>query len=373
MQPTPARVLWVLPRLVFGGVERVSLQLARGLADRGMACAFALRRADGGLTREAAQRFEVHKLGSGSLASFVPALVNVLRTWRPTHVVTAFADVGLLSVLALRLSGVDAVLVHGVHNVHVVRGAASDPWTRLRHHLYKLGASPVYARADAVVAVSAGIEQEIRALYRRQPRRLALIHNPVVDGAWLRFDPRASDAPSVSRMVSIGRLAPEKGHDLLIDALARLDRGLNWSLDIWGDGSERAALRRRIHEHGLEQRVRLRGVAAQPLDVLRNYGLFVMASRFEGFGNALVEAMAAGLQVVAVDCPYGPREILLDGRVGVLVARRDLGAAIARVLRGEASSDAFALRRRAADFTIQKSVAAWAALLSETSSRHAQR
>ncbi len=366
MQAARARVLWVLPRLVVGGVERVSLQLAHGLADRGMVCAFALRRDDGALVQETAQRFEVHRLGSGSIVEFVPALARLLRAWRPTHVVTAFGDVALLSLVALRLSEVDAVLVHGVHNVHFPAGVARNPWARLRQHLYGLLAAPVYARADAVVAVSAGIEQEIRTLYRRQPRRLVLIHNPVVDASGLATDAQAVREPApVARMVAMGRLEPEKGFDLLVDALARLDRSLSWSMDIWGDGGQREALRRRIRAHGLEQRVHLRGVAERPMHVLQGYGLLVMASRCEGFGNVLVEAMAAGLQVVAVDCPYGPREILLDGRIGVLVARHDLVRAMARMLRGESLADAAALRRRAADFTVQRSVEAWAALLDE--------
>ena len=363
MSEAPPRVLFVLPRMVVGGVERVTLHVARGLIGEGMQCALALRCATGGLLEEAQSLMPVHALGSGALAEFVSSLARLLADWRPTHIVTAFSDVAMLTLLARRRSGVRAVLVHGVHNVHAAVGAQRGAMGWVRHRMGNLLAVPVYARADAVVAVSEGIAAEIERGRWLRPRVLQVIYNPVIDRADLDAALAAPLWISPTRMLSMGRLERQKGFDLLIQAVAALDAGMAWTLDIWGEGSERQRLQRQIQQLGLEQRVRLCGNAERPLQVLRDYGLFVMASRWEGFGNTLVEAMAMGLPVIAVDCPYGPREILQSGRLGMLVPRGELASAIASLLRDPARVDVGRLLQRAHDFTVQKAVADWAGLL----------
>ena len=363
------RVLFVLPRMFVGGVERVTLHVARGLMAEGAVCALALRRMQGGLLAEAERLLPVEPLGEGGLWAFVPKLARLIDRWQPTHVVTAFSDVALLSLLALRRSGCRAALVHGVHNVHAGVGAQRGWQGWLRHRVGNLLAIPLYAHADAVVAVSEGIAAEIERGIWPRPRLLEVIHNPVIDRTDLDAAMAAPRRITPTRMISLGRLERQKGFDLLLDAVATLDAGLDWSLDIWGEGSERQRLQRQIVDLGLEHRVQLRGNAQRPLETLRNYGLFVMASRWEGFGNTLVEAMAMGLPVIAVDCPYGPREILLQGRLGMLVSRAELASAIASVLRDPTGIDVGRLLQRAHDFTVEKAVADWGGLLSHVAAR----
>jgi glycosyltransferase involved in cell wall biosynthesis len=372
MNDAPPKVLFVLPRMVIGGVERVTLHVARGLIGQGMQCRLGLRHVTGGLLPEAKALMPVHALGHGALRDFVSSLAQVLCDWQPTHIVTAFSDVAMLTLLARRRSGVRAALVHGVHNVHAAIGAQRGGIGWVRHRVGNLLAVPVYAQADAVVAVSRGIATEIQNNRWMHPRRLRVIYNPVIDGTDICGDQRGRPRVPPSRMVSIGRLEQQKGFDLLVQSVATLRKSSDWILDIWGEGSERPRLQRQIRDLGLDDRVRLRGNADRPLEVMRDYGLFIMASRWEGFGNTLVEAMAMGLAVIAVDCPYGPREILLGGKLGMLVPGHELTSTIAEVLGDSARIDVAPLLRRAADFTVQKSVLNWAMLLREVGNMRPQ-
>jgi glycosyltransferase involved in cell wall biosynthesis len=133
----------------------------------------------------------------------------------------------------------------------------------------------------------------------------------------------------------MGRLDAEKGFDLLIAAFGRLAADFpDWGLAILGEGSLRQKLSAQVAALGLGDRVRLPGVTDSAA-ALRQGELFVLSSRHEAFGLALAEAMAAGLPVIAADCPSGPAEIIHSGEDGLLVPAEDaaaLAAAMAQLM-----------------------------------------
>jgi len=139
--------------------------------------------------------------------------------------------------------------------------------------------------------------------------------------------------PHVRRVVvSLGRLESQKGHDRLIEAFAKIaGQARDWDLVIYGEGSLRDDLEKRISSHDLDGRVSLPGETKDPLHVLQASDLYVHSARYEGFSNAVLEAMAAGLCVVATDSPGGTRQVLDNGAAGILVDNDDVGA-LARVM-----------------------------------------
>lgn len=127
------------------------------------------------------------------------------------------------------------------------------------------------------------------------------------------------------RVVTIGRYAYQKGYDLLLQAWAEVEKQyLDWTLDIYGMGDQ-TGYRQLMTDMGVDvYRCHLNGSVEDVTKVYQNSSIFVLSSRFEGFGLVLVEAMACGLPVVSFDCPAGPDEIITDGVDGILVPSGDV-------------------------------------------------
>jgi glycosyltransferase involved in cell wall biosynthesis len=160
-------------------------------------------------------------------------------------------------------------------------------------------------------------------------RRAHVIPNPVRDMRRFRGAPARS---ANTLIVSTGRLVPAKGYDLLLEALATLPQQLSgWKLVILGEGPERARLAALTEQLKLGERVSRPGWVAEPGETLMEAAMFVLPSRYEGFPNALLDAMACGLPVIASACT-GPAAIITDGIDGLLV-EVDSVAALAAALR----------------------------------------
>jgi glycosyltransferase involved in cell wall biosynthesis len=143
-----------------------------------------------------------------------------------------------------------------------------------------------------------------------------------------------------SFVVAAGRLDRQKGHDVLLQAVAEVRAsGLDLGVVILGEGPEREALETLVRRLGLSDRALLPGRIGAPHRVYRLATIFAHPSRWEGFGMSLLEAMAVGAPVIATSCPGGPKEILDGQRYGLLVPPDDpkaLATAIASLIRDEA-------------------------------------
>jgi glycosyltransferase involved in cell wall biosynthesis len=195
--------------------------------------------------------------------------------------------------------------------------------TRLRRALMRL----LYPRADLVAVPTERIAEELETLIGVGA---AVLPNPVVD----HVGPAPSPAAK-ARIVAAGRLVEAKGFDLLIEAAAALARrGVSFDLVVYGDGPLREALERQAGVPELRGRLSFPGHAADARAMFEGAQLCVVPSRREGFGNVIVEAMAAGVPVLAAACP-GPAGLIAHGRNGFLVEPENsvaLAGAIAALL-----------------------------------------
>jgi glycosyltransferase involved in cell wall biosynthesis len=232
----------------------------------------------------------------------------------------------------------------------------------------RMAARFVYRRANAIVAVSEGVRSEILELFNTDPSRVVTIYNPVIPNGFESVRGEARHLPGQPfSIVAMGRLAREKGFDVLIEAMANVP--MPWQLDIWGEGPDRPLLEKMIAERNMTSAIRLRGYTADPFGVLAAAELFVLSSRHEGLPTVLIEALACACRVVAADCPHGPSEILLDGRLGRLVPPENpdaLAEAIIREIRGNTSTDVDLRRKRVEEFTVTRAGRRWLSLLKET-------
>ncbi|HEY0335651.1 MAG TPA: glycosyltransferase [Stenotrophomonas sp.] len=368
-------VMFYLPEMKVGGAEISLLRLAQGLREHGVRCVFVIHRVDAAATQLAGD-LELVSLDADRTLSAARRLVALLRQ-RPPHVlVSALTHTNIVAAIAARLAGRGTRVVVTEHApVSSMRQIDAS-----RTYAMTVALMPwAYRLAHAVIAVSQGVHDDLQpALGKAVRRRSGIIANPVlrddwqalsqapVDDAWFRDD----RAPVV---LSVGRLSREKDFALLIRAFSQLPPSLEaCRLAIIGEGPERGALQALIDELGLATRVRLLGQQANPFAFMRRATVFALTSRFEGFGNVLVEAMACGLPVISTDCPVGPREILCDGRFGTLVPLADVQA-LASAL-GAAVQDprpADGATARALEFGAEHSVRQYLALFTRLSSAFA--
>lgn len=364
-QMSKMKVLFILPDVRIGGIERVRMTLIEQFVSDGIECRLALRRCRGELLDHARSLARVDELAPRGIHQFVPALAKLIRREKPTHVVTAFSDVGFLVWIALRLARSGAKWIHSVDQTHSTVASRPGISGFIRYWVENRMAGLVYRHANAIVTVSKGLEKEVVDCYRIPVGRISTIYNPIVSREILCYPLKKGRIDGRPRIiVSMGRLVRLKGFETLVSAMPHV-RG-QWRLDIWGEGPERALLESAISASGMQDRIRLRGYTADPYAVMRQADLFVSASRHEGLGNALVEALACQCQIVATDCPHGPREILEGGKFGQLVPLdnpKALAGAINRAISGDCYIDPGMLLERAGAFTLEESCSRWEALL----------
>ena len=149
----------------------------------------------------------------------------------------------------------------------------------------------------------------------------------------LPFKIESNSELSAKRVVSIGRYAYDKGNDLLLRAWAIIEnQAPDWTLDVYGNG-DRVSYQQQLVELGIDQqRCHLYGPTIDVKKAYLNSSLFVLPSRFEGFGLVLIEAMACGVPVIAFDCENGPRSIINHGASGFLIPPFDVEAMADKIL-----------------------------------------
>jgi glycosyltransferase involved in cell wall biosynthesis len=256
-----------------------------------------------------------------------------------------------LNLLAARVAGPRLVAV-GTEHMHL--SSHTEPLRdAMRRHYPRLAALVVLTERDR--------EEYLSLLDGRPP--VSQIPNAVGDIA-----PPFADM-TARTVLAAGRLNPQKGLDLLIDAFARVaPEHPGWVLRIVGHGRERESLQTRIDSLGLTDRVTLAGPTEDMAGEMARASVYALSSRWEGFPLVLIEAMSKGMAVAAYDCPTGPAELVDDHRNGLLVAPEDV-AGLAAAL-GELMADeelrrrcAAAALRTAERYTLREIGARWDALL----------
>jgi glycosyltransferase involved in cell wall biosynthesis len=316
----PLKVLLVLPSLGGGGAERTFVNLANRLDRDRFAPAFALVRREGAYLGALRGDVTVFDLAKRRPHHAILTLARLFRRESPDVILATVPRMSLATFFAWRLSRVrSACLVR--ESMHVTTEGL--PVGSLPSRL--IGCA--YRNATALLCLSRGVADDCAWRYGIPRERIAVIYNPIEIAA-IRAQAREplSDRSPLGdpndkrfRIVAAGRLVPQKGFDLLLGALADL-REVDWHLTLLGEGPERGALEELVRRLGIASRVRFEGFQSNPYAYMARADLFVLSSRWEGFGHVVAEAMASGVPVLATRCPSGPDEIVTDGEDGRLCA-----------------------------------------------------
>jgi GalNAc-alpha-(1->4)-GalNAc-alpha-(1->3)-diNAcBac-PP-undecaprenol alpha-1,4-N-acetyl-D-galactosaminyltransferase len=379
------RITLVSLSLELGGAERVLVHLAKGLLQRGHSVSvitFAGEDTDfyqlpAGIDRVALDSPQKSLPLLPSVHRNIGRLIRLRRTTarliklrqviqkiQPDIIIAFTAPINILTVLVL--FNTNYPIIGSEHN-SPIDTPCSQPWESLRQNNYQ--------HLQKLVSVSHGIDDELSWL--AQTKR-TVIYNPFLPIEKSLDPPNYPTGVLANKklIVAMGRLAPQKGFDLLLRAFQQVkDDFPDWQLLILGDGNLRSELEQLREDLKLSASVVFAGNISHPFPLLQNAELFVLSSRTEGFPMAVGEALACGLPVIATDCCGGVRELIRDGIDGVLVANQDITAlatAMKHLMSDEKARNRLASRtvEVVERFSLDKVLDCWETLIAEVLQQH---
>lgn len=352
-----------LPSLQGGGAERVTVTLANGIAEKGVGVDLIVANASGAYRDQVSPEVHLIDLKLSRVLYALPKLVRYFKNEKPSAMLSVLNYANVIAILAKKLASSDAKLVIAEHNnasTAVNIGFIASKIPKLMRRLYPY--------ANKIVAVSAGVAEDLCNYLSLKPNSVNVIYNPVnVDSHLMPLQEPVhpwfmkGEQPVI---IGVGRLTEQKDFATLIKAFAKVCIKSRVRLVILGEGELRADLEKLVELLEIKEYVLMPGFVDNPYEWMRQSSLFVLSSAWEGLPTVLIEAMGCGIPVISTNCPSGPLEILQNGKYGSLVPVGDsdqLAIEILKVLNGNVFPDVIS---RANDFNIDKSVLAYLKILS---------
>ena len=316
---------WVSGR-PHGGITPVIRNLTLEFASNGIEVDLLVRQAspDQEAPNDLPEGVRIVNLNARGRVKLALAVANYLKATRPRVLLSAGHRFNISAAWAGKLAGTSKVF-HRVGNP-MSREAKElgyfHWWKRMR------SISFFYNWADGIIAISDGVAQDLMDNTSLDQGIIHVIHNPILTKDLLKRSKEPVQHPwfhpgSPPVIIGVGRLARQKGFDVLLRAFVRIRNHLDCRLMILGEGPEKKALENLATSLGISEYVNMPGFIPNPFPFIRGAAVFALPSIYEGFGNVLVEALAVETPVVAADCPGAPREILDGGRYGRLVPTND--------------------------------------------------
>ncbi|MDQ1209280.1 glycosyltransferase involved in cell wall biosynthesis [Acinetobacter baylyi] len=342
------KVALVIPTLGGGGAERTAVLLANGFAAAGVHTSVIVVNVQGEkgkLQAELAPQVELVDLNCKQVKYMTRPFAAWLKQVQPDAIISTMTHTNIMVYWAKLRAGVSSKLICRETSTASIN---LKHRTGLKKFLLQTAMRWVYQRCDVLVPVSKGVAQDMQQYLGVSLPKTHVIYDPVitpelfdlaqrtVDDAWFTS---THDIPVI---VAAGRLTEAKNYSLLLRAFAELIQFTPARLLILGEGEQRASLQQLVESLGVAASVSMPGFRANPFAYMAKADVYVMSSQWEGLPGALIQALALQCNIVSTDCPSGPREILEDGRYGVLVPNHDqqaLTQALRDVLTGQVKTE----------------------------------
>lgn len=322
----PRKIMFVIFGMQGGGAQRVVARILALLDRNRFTPSLVLFQGEGAflsLVPPDVTVLDCERYGHGGRWAWFGNFVRFCRREDPDVIVSFLWFSNLVTILARAVAGIRAGLV--VSERLSISGAREG---FLEDIARRIGIFFLYRAADRVTPNSDATREQFVRRYRLSPQKVITILNPLdidsIVSRSLEKDTLRIEENSLPVIIAMGRLVRQKGFDILLRSLPVIKHPC--LLFILGEGEDEGALRSLSARLGVENRVTFTGFLSNPYPTLSAASVFVLSSRFEGFPNALLEAMSLGVPCVSTRCPSGPEEIITDGVNGFLVPVDDPGA-----------------------------------------------
>ncbi|MDE5122786.1 MAG: glycosyltransferase [Trichodesmium sp. St19_bin1] len=343
-------IAFLLPDLEWSGLGRVAVNLAKEISSRGISVDLVVGSATGVFLKEIPPQIrivdferQIQPRLQSALKILLP-LRRYLQIEKPTALVCYLYTCNVVTLMAKMLvrSKVKLVLVEQI----ILYEKQEKKQQKLQERFLPILMRWLYPSADKVVACSQGLARDLEIYLGFNHGKIDVIYNPVIDEklaekANLFVEHPWFNKGEIPVVLGAGRLVRQKDFATLIRAFALVKKEQKVRLVILGEGQLKNQLLTLVGQLNLENDVVILDFVENPYAYMAKSAVFVLSSGWEGFGNVVAEALAAGAPVVSTNCPSGPAEILDNGKYGELVAvgnSQGMAEAILRVLSGKVRS-----------------------------------
>jgi glycosyltransferase involved in cell wall biosynthesis len=335
----PVNILFLLPTFTFGGAERTSLNLLKGINKSEFRVSLVTSRA----LFQHFQHIDVEKfiaVEDVGIDVWFSSLRRFMQDIKKTADLLKVENPDLAFGMMHYPSSLLVFAKHFFHTKTKVIASPRGPSTEYLRYFeqkffrktYLKGIFTFFCRyADGLIVASHGMKEECIKDFHAFPERVNVIPNSVDSEEIKKKAEEGNDLnvpPDFCIISALGRLEKEKNFSFLLRAFSALRKKEKTKLLIIGDGTERRNLERLSQELNIEEDVVFVGFQSNPYKFIKMSDLYVHTCLFEGFANAIIEAMACGVPVIAINCPYGPKDIINNGENGLLVPMNDEGALV---------------------------------------------
>ncbi|MBO0454023.1 glycosyltransferase [Candidatus Enterococcus murrayae] len=316
------KIIFVLPSLRMGGAEKNALNIMNRLDKRRYSVHLILFEKTGSLLNALDQEITIEELSAKNRVAKVINLYKKIGSIKPDIVFSAVINANILTgIVALFYK--DCLYIGRETTVH-------SKLLEKNHFLMKkiivLWYKLFISRLDKIIVQSQFMKDELISLFQLNVQKLIVLPNPVNKILDKQTSTKSDKTSDQIKLLSVGRLVPLKRTQLLLDVMSRLDN--QYQLTIIGDGPEREELTSAIHKMNLADRVTLLGEVEDPTNYYNESDLLLVASEYDSYPNVIMEALSAGLRVIAFDVPGAIKEILTEPVRGRLIADNEMACYI---------------------------------------------
>jgi len=357
-----------LPTLASGGAEKLHVTLAPAFIEAGYDLTFVLNRITGVYVDQLPKGVKLYELGADRITSCFWPMVNYLKHEKPDILLSNLGHNNILAIAAGLYARTSTKIIASHHGVLSIECKTTDKW---QYKVLPFLSRRLLRYAAANVTVSSGAADDLAEFTGLNRNSIRVIYNPV---NLENFEQRSNEPiehewltnKAFPVLISVGRLSEHKNFSLLLSAFKIVLESMKARLIILGEGQLLNDLQNQAISLNISEYVNFVGFKPNPLPYMKNSDVMVLSSIFEGFGNVLIEALACGTPIVSTDCPYGPSEILDNGKYGTLVALNDpeeMADAIIKTLKTPQPKDV--LIKRGREFSVTQTVNKYLDLFAE--------